>query len=108
MVVVKVEMWPQGQASKAYSLGTLTLALDPDTKPTATRRNYTWRITGRKGKTLKSGRVEGHTPKSRGVWDLLLRTLQAAYGYRNLIYRAAVEDATPDQGEDPPPPPRQL
>ena len=108
MVVVKVEMWPQGQSSKAYSLGTLTLALDPDTKPTDTRRNYTWRITGRKGSTLKSGRVEGHTPKSRGVWDLLLRTLQNAYGYRNSIPRAAVEDAAPDQGEDPPLPPRQL
>jgi hypothetical protein len=100
MVVIKVEMWPQGQSAKSYSLGTLTLALDPDTKPTDTRRNYTWRLTGRKGITLKSGRVEGHTPKSRGVWDLILRTLQNAYGYRNPIPRAAVEAAaTPDQGE---------
>jgi hypothetical protein len=83
MVVVKVEMWPQGQASKAYSLGSLTLSLDPDTRPEDTQRAYTWRLTGKRGQTLKSGRIEGHTPKTKGVWDLLLRTLQLAYGYRN-------------------------
>jgi hypothetical protein len=83
MVVVKVEMWPRGNESESYSLGTLTIALDPGTS-TPTLRNYTWRITRFRDKgTWKSGRIEGHTPKTRGPWDLIFRILKGVVGYRN-------------------------
>jgi hypothetical protein len=83
MVVVKVQMWPRGNEAEAYSLGTLTIALDPGTS-TPTLRDYTWRITRFKDKgTWKSGRIEGHTPKTRGPWDLFFRILRDVVGHRN-------------------------
>lgn len=83
MVVIQVQMWPRGSKAEAYSLGTLTIALDPVTS-TPTLRNYTWRITRLRDKgTWKSGRIEGHTPKTRGPWDLLYRILRNVVGHRN-------------------------
>jgi len=83
VVVVKVEMWPRGEASKAYSLGTLTIALDPTTV-SAGSRSYTWRITRFRDKgTWKSGRIDGHTPRTKGPWDLIYRILRQAVGARN-------------------------
>lgn len=84
MLVIQVQMWPRGDKSKAYSLGTLTVALDPNTVPTDRLRNYSWRITRFKDKgTWKSGRIEGHNPKTRGPWDLIFRILRDAVGFRN-------------------------
>lgn len=84
MLHIQIQMWPQGDKTRAYSLGTLTVALDPGTLPTASKRNYAWRITRRREKgTLKSGRIEGHTPRTRGPWDLVYRILRDAYGARN-------------------------
>lgn len=86
MLVIQLQMWPRGDKSKAYSMGTLTIALDPSTLPTDTKRSYTWRITRFKDKgTWKSGRIEGHTPKTRGPWDLIFRILRDVVGYRNKI-----------------------
>lgn len=84
MVVIQVQMWPRGDRSRAYSLGTLTLALDPATKPTDTRRSYSWRITKKNEKgTWKSGHIGDHNPARRGVWDLVYRILRDAVGNRN-------------------------
>lgn len=84
MVVLKLEMWPKGQQSKAYSLGTMKIALDPHITPTDTLRSYTWFCTRRNEKGLwKKGHIGGHNPKQRGPWDLLYRILRDAVGYRN-------------------------
>jgi len=40
MVVVKIEMWPKGQESKAYHFGTLKICLDPKTKIEDKTRPY--------------------------------------------------------------------
>jgi hypothetical protein len=83
MIVIQIQMWPKGLKEKSYSLGTLTVALDPDSS-TLTLRNYTWRITRFLDKgTWKSGKILGHTPKTRGPWDLVYRILQSAVGDRN-------------------------
>lgn len=83
MLHIQVQMWPKGDKTKAYSMGTLTVALDPDTS-TLTKRDYTWRITRFQDKgTWKSGRIEGHTPKTRGPWDLIFRILRNVVGHRN-------------------------
>lgn len=67
MVVVKIEMWPRGQASKAYHLGTLT-----------------WVAEKKGGGVFKRGSIGGHRPKSRNQWGLLFRILRQMAGYRNL------------------------
>jgi hypothetical protein len=86
MLVIQVQMWPGGDKSKAYSMGTLTVALDPSTLATDITRGYTWRITRFKDKgTWKSGRIDGHNPKTRGPWDLIFRILRSAVGVRNKI-----------------------
>lgn len=85
MLVIQVQMWPRGDKTKAYSMGTLTLSLDPDTLPEDQLRNYVWRITKFQDKgTWKTGRIEGHNPKTRGPWDLIYRILKQAVGVRNL------------------------
>jgi hypothetical protein len=86
MLVIQVQMWPRVDKSQAYSMGTLTVALDPGTTAADKLRNYTWRITRFKDKgTWKSGRVEGHNPKTHGPWDLLYRILRMAVGHRNKV-----------------------
>lgn len=83
MLVIQIQMWPQGDRSRAYSLGTMSVALDPK-ESTPTRRSYTWRITSFKEKrTWKAGRIGGHTPKTRGPWDLVFRILRDVVGVRN-------------------------
>lgn len=77
-------MWPGGDKTKAYPLGTMTVALDEDLTVSENFRGYRWRITTFDGKrTWKAGTIEGHTPKTRGPWDLLYRILRKAVGPRN-------------------------
>lgn len=84
MLVMQIQMWPGGDKTKAYPMGTITVALDEDLTVSDNFRGYQWRITTFNGKkTWKKGTIEGHTPNSKGPWDLLFRVLRKAVGSRN-------------------------
>jgi len=82
MIVMQVQMWPKGDKSKAYSLGTLTIALE-DINDKGLRA-YSWSLTKFRDKgRWKSGAIAGHNPRVRGPWDLIFRILREAVGRRN-------------------------
>lgn len=82
MVVVQIEMWPQGDKTKAYSLGSMSIALKGVNEKGL--RNYDWLITKFKGNGVwKRGSIGDHNPKTHGPWDLLYRILCLAVGTRN-------------------------
>jgi len=84
MLVIQIQMWPKGDKTKAYSMGTLSVALDPKTTKNFSNRGYTWAITKLADKGLwKKGSIEGHNPRIRGQWDLIYRILRQAVGDRN-------------------------
>lgn len=87
MVVVKVELWPHGNASRAKRLGTLWIA---NVGGTLTRGNYKTALTGdgeirapwpiydgknEQSKPLCTGEVKGYARISRPVWDLVRMAL---------------------------------
>jgi hypothetical protein len=85
MLVIQIQMWPKGDKTKAYSMGTLTVALKPGTKSDGLRA-YTWAISKFADKGVwKKGHIEGHNPKIRGPWDLVYRILRQAVGDRNPV-----------------------
>jgi len=85
MLVIQIQMWPKGDKSKAYSLGTLTVALSKVLTKNFSNRGYDWAIT-KKGdrQTWKTGEITGHNPRTRAQWDLVYRILKQAVGDRNL------------------------
>jgi len=84
MLVIQIQMWPKGDKTKAYSLGTLKVALSRTLSKNFSNRGYDWDITkkGDKG-TWKKGQITGHNPRVRGQWDLVYRILKQAVGERN-------------------------
>lgn len=87
MIVVKIELWPKGDKSKAQVLGEIEIT--NDAKGTQDLGNYNVKLfkwneerTGRGG-IWKQGKVAGFPRKSRGPYDLLLRALLALVGDRN-------------------------
>ena len=104
MIVVKIEMWPKGDASKARVLSIATLARIGVAKAAVgvTRvgeRAYTVRLLRdvefggpdgsdpvalRAGTVWREGSVRGHTPGvgQRGTWDLLGGALKVLLGNR--------------------------
>ena len=82
MIVVRIEVWPHGDKTKALHRGTMVIS---NVGGSATRGSYTFRVLKHIGKrgVWKSGRVLNF-PRSRlGPWDLLFRALQKAVGERN-------------------------
>jgi hypothetical protein len=83
MIVIRVELWPHGDQSRAVELGGARIFNDGTGSPT--RGNYHATIFNRGGKVFwKSGRVEGSPRKRLGVWDLIFRALRKIVGDRNL------------------------
>ena len=95
MIVIKVEMWPHGDASKAYPLGSAFIANEGRTPAeeflhafgealgTSTRGNYKCRFMDRAGRLWKACRVTNFPRKKLLAWDLLYRALREAIGDRN-------------------------
>jgi hypothetical protein len=86
MIVVRVELWPGGDRSKAESLGEAVIINDGS--GTATQGNYHFALS-RRGQTAKDqawrdGQVRGFPRKRLGGWDLVYRALHAAVGERNV------------------------
>jgi hypothetical protein len=83
VIVVKVEMWPGGDESRAYELGSAVIVNDG--KGTPDRGNYTAGFHRGAGKatrrTTKFGEVKDFPRKSLNVWHLIARCLKEA-GYR--------------------------
>jgi hypothetical protein len=88
MLVVKIELWPMGDESRARCIGKAEIALT-DVTPDRKFGNYKfnllkWGVIASGGmKHLKKdiwkqGRVEGHDRVKRGPWDLLLMVLLQA------------------------------
>lgn len=83
MVVIRIEMWPGGDQSKAYPLGTMAVA-NKDVDAVTGLRSYNWQISKFDGTGVwKKGSIGRHNPKTHGPWDLLYRILALAVGTRN-------------------------
>lgn len=86
MIVIKVEMWPLGDESKAYEIGRGVIANDGT--GTDERGNYDVRLLksdvyAKRPGVWKKGRVEGFPRRVLGPWDLLFRALRACVADRN-------------------------
>lgn len=77
MIIVKVELWPWGQESKAKEIGRMTIAND-GTSNSSKRGNYNVKIM-RRGTTntvIKQKRVEDYPRLSYSIWELVRRALE--------------------------------
>ena len=76
-------MWPGGDQTKAYHLGTMMIANDASS-PTDSIGNYEAVLSQKgSGKLWKTASVKGFPRKRLGHYDLLYRVLRAAVGERN-------------------------
>lgn len=92
MLMVKLEMWPRGDASKAYSLGTIAIA-NAGTG-SETQGDYSVQLSGRpehfkRRGNWREGLVKAFPRKRLGAYDLLLRALIAVIADRNPAAHAA-------------------
>lgn len=92
VIVVKVELWPHGDSTRASTLGIATITND-GTAPDTMTGNYDVRL-GKFGMTVneifklkrncwKSGRVTDFPRQRLGPWDLLFRALEPLVKDRN-------------------------
>lgn len=83
MVVISIELWPQGDPTHRRSLG--LAHIENDGSGDASTGNY--KVTlfgfGERAQVWKVGRVEGFKRLKLGGWDLLYRALKACVGERN-------------------------
>jgi hypothetical protein len=88
MIVVKIEMWPKGDASSAREIGRTYIynaggtdkrgdyevrvcregSFDPDVQAIRSGKGFT-----------RTGRVEGYPRLAYNVWRLILRALRSAF-----------------------------
>jgi hypothetical protein len=85
MLVCKIEMWPGGDQSKAYDMGSILIA---NCGGTETQGQYSVQLTGRpehfkRRGFWRHGIVREFPRKRLGAYDLLLRALAAVIGDRN-------------------------
>ena len=83
MIVIKVEIWPYGDASKARSLGVAVIVNDGTGR--ATSGNYSVHLStaGDHARKWKSGKVKQFPRKKLLAWDLIYRALGVTIGDRN-------------------------
>lgn len=104
MLIVKIEMWPGGDAARKYPVSNAAiwcvaqdadgkrnyrylLCKDPQFGGPATDEELRAAVTTRQG--WRAGTVSGHAPGDRGVWDLLGAVLVSALGARLRGYLGA-------------------
>jgi hypothetical protein len=82
MIIVRVELWPRGDKSKARCLGEAEIANVGGTKEIG---DYDVRLLkwGAGRRTWKKGRLAGFPRLKLGPWDLLYRALAAIVHDRN-------------------------
>lgn len=95
MIRVNIEMWPRGDKSRAYHLGTVEIANDGT--GSGDRGNYMVRA-ARRDSPLRDWRreaVKDFPRRSLGPYDLLLRALVAVVGPRNRRVIDGLADVQP-------------
>lgn len=80
MVVIKVELWPGGDATRAKKLGEAHIWNKSNLAPIS---NYGFSIFDKAGRQFRRGDVKGFPRNRLLAWDLLFRVLRAAFGGRN-------------------------
>lgn len=82
MIVLRMELWPQGDRSRARLLGLATIT----NKDTGNQQRGDYRIEFSKqggNGTWMTGEVRDFPRKRLGAWDLLYRALHAIVANRN-------------------------
>lgn len=87
MIVIRVELWPGGDASRAEDLGTAHIANESslaDTSTYSVRLLKGKRYSSRPGGVWRTGEVRGYprTSTQIGPWELLYMGLKSALGSR--------------------------
>jgi len=79
MIVITVDLWPNGDESKKSQLGLATITNDGT--GTDTSRNYYTKVygRGRNPRLMLTGRVEGHNPKPISAWRTVMKCLIQAF-----------------------------
>lgn len=80
MIYVRIELWPQGDASKKHVLAEGTISNDGTGTPAY--GNYDVSLGNRAGRFWKRGRVENFPRNRLSPWDLLYRAIRASVGER--------------------------
>lgn len=89
MIVVRIEKWPEGDATRAFEIGRLEIAND-HTSGTELTGHYDWNIhharapLGQQRLPWRAGSLTNFPRRRLTVWDLLCRVLREAVGERNL------------------------
>lgn len=88
MIVIKIELWPLGDKTKAQILGEIEITNDgAGTRDTGNYnvKLFKWNNKDRtkRGGIWRQGKVAGFPRKRLGPYDLLLRALLALVGKRN-------------------------
>lgn len=92
MIVIKVEMWPGGNESRAKEFARMKIANKVKTTVSSGGElgDYDVELLGGVygrddllSKVWKRGAVAGVNRRTRGAWDLILLALQATVGKRN-------------------------
>ena len=89
MIVIRIEMWPQGDKTRAVEFGRAYITNQATTTQVSGGSLGDYAVVlhgGVYGKSLqvwKRGVVTGFNRRTRGAWDLLLLALQNTIGNRN-------------------------
>lgn len=92
MIVVKVEMWPGGDESRAqeFARATITNQVRTTVESGGKLGDYAVKLSGGiwgrpecAKRIWKMGKVSGFDRVHRGVWDLLFLALRSTVGYRS-------------------------
>ncbi len=81
MLVIKIELWPGGDESRASLVSEARLFNDGSHPDHPRRGNYEVRLGGQgrgAGRVWRRGRVENFARRSVGPWELLRRALNSA------------------------------
>lgn len=100
MIVVKIEMWPRGDESRAveFARAVITNQVDKTLATGGARGDYDVELKGGvygrenplKG-VWKRGKVVGFDRMKRGVWDLLYQALANTVGGRSALPRVQAQ-----------------
>ena len=85
MIVIKIELWPRGNESRAKEIGRMTLTNDAATTlADDSRGSYHVRLMrrGTTDKVQRAGYVENWPRKREPIWKLVHRALDIIYGKR--------------------------
>lgn len=81
MLVVRIELWPYGDSSRARTLAVGTITNTGTGSPTV--GNYRVNLRDAAGRPWRNGSVEGFPRKRLLAWDLLYRALKNLLSDRN-------------------------